>query len=60
MGNDDDCFDLDDDEPKEETKQEELPDLDDMMDEEEETEELYPEESVLPAMVKKQKYAFIA
>jgi len=34
VGNDDDCFDLDDDEPKEETKQEELPDLDDMMDEE--------------------------
>jgi hypothetical protein len=34
--------------------------VDDMMDEEEETEELYPEESVLPAMVKKQKYAFIA
>lgn len=55
----------------EETEEEDIPsedmdvevaavEVDDMMDEEEETEELYPEESVLPAMIKKQKYAFIA
>lgn len=33
--------------------------VDDMMDEEEDPEEVYPEESVLPAMMKKQKFAFI-
>lgn len=33
--------------------------VDDMMDEEEDTEEVYPEESVLPAMMQKQKFAFI-
>ena len=33
--------------------------VDDMMDEEDATEEVYPEESVLPSMMKKQKFAFI-
>ena len=33
--------------------------VDDMTDEEEETEEVYPKESVIPGMKRKQKYAFI-